>query len=333
MIVDGEDLVRTLKLVYAGRRPPRPLDLVLAVERIRSGEPLAALQKECATTKARLEALLAQQDPATAALGAALPPLSPEWDRKVRRNLGQLVLGKLAERAFEEIYRNAMNTAEFRLENDTQNRTDTDYRVVNGAGRRVFRVNIKFFGSSFLRARELVKLDPEDCFALATYKIHRALKKQEDEHLPYIFVIVGVPGLSGAQVGASLPENLVHLTALAFQIKKITGRRSIEDAVVDCLTAKPHESADAALEEHYRRIRTAPWYILSARRAEELLRKKMFERCYALVVPRFARSYPNAEVDMHFSLREDLHRLEDLFDVLRQEGLQGLVSRLERGTY
>jgi hypothetical protein len=46
----------------------------------------------------------------------------------------------------------------------------------------------------------------------------------------------------------------------------------------------------------------------------------------------FARNYRNAELDMHFSLREDLTPLPEFLRVLRDDGLHGLVARLERGT-
>jgi len=35
---------------------------------------------------------------------------------------------------------------------------------------------------------------------------------------------------------------------------------------------------------------------------------------------------------MHFSLSQDLTPLAEFLDVLRQSGMPGLVSRLERGT-
>jgi hypothetical protein len=44
----------------------------------------------------------------------------------------------------------------------------------------------------------MVSLEPDDWFPLATYKIFGALQKQQKEHLPYIFAIVGVPNLTAA---------------------------------------------------------------------------------------------------------------------------------------
>jgi hypothetical protein len=133
--------------------------------------------------------------------------------------IGQLLLGELAERAFEGIYKETMGTNELILEDDRGARNETDYRVLNGQRRPVFRINIKFYGTLFRNARTLVGLEPEDCFALATYKIYQGLQKHESERLPYVFVIVGVPGLTGAGVGAAVPEDLVHMVSLLHAAK------------------------------------------------------------------------------------------------------------------
>ena len=49
--------------------------------------------------------------------------------------------------------------------------------------------------------------------------------------------------------------------------------------------------------------------MLSARRADHLLRENLFDRVYAVRVPGFARLFGKAELDMHFSLKEDLRDL------------------------
>lgn len=243
------------------------------------------------------------------------------------------MIGNLAERVFEDIYKSTVGTDELRLQDDRQGHGETDYLVLNGQSRQVFRINIKFHGSQFRKAKELVGLDPENCFALATYKIYAALNRQDSEHLPYLFVIVGVPGLTGASVGAGVPEDLVHLSAIARVIPRITGKRQIEDQIVNRLTADPEAFGfRSAMNEYLESIRSARWFELSARRAYNLLIDHLFERAYALRVPRFTRNYPGAELDMHFSLSEDLRPLSEFLQVLRDHGMPGLVSRLERGT-
>ena len=75
------------------------------------------------------------------------------------------------------------------------------------------------------------------------------------------------------------------------------------------------------------------WYMLSARRADRLVREKLFDRVFALRVPGFARAFRGAELDMHFSLSEDLTPLPEFLAALRDRGPQAVSTILERGDY
>lgn len=252
--------------------------------------------------------------------------------RRPRAMIGQLLLGELAERAFVQIYKETMGTSELILEDDRSSRNETDYRVLNGQRRPVFRINIKFYGTLFRNARDLVGLGPEDCFALATYKIHQGLQKHESERLPYVFIIVGVPGLTGASVGAAVPEDLAHLVSLVHAAKGVPGKRTIEERVVlHLVDDEQPEPFRTELTRFREEIESADWYALSARRADRLLRDKLFDRVYAVRVRAFARNYRNAELDMHFSLAEDLKPLKLFLTSAKERGLHGLAVDLERG--
>ncbi len=279
-----------------------------------------------------IEALSSSADPVAQVFKTDLAAAAaPEKMTKARATLGQLLLGVIAERAFEEIYKTTMGTSELRLEDFRDSRNETDYRVLNGKGLPVFRINIKFHGTQFRNAIALVGLDPADCFALATYKIYQALQKQDKEVLPYIFAIVGVADLTGVLVGEAFPEELVHLNSLILG-SKVSGKRDVEDRIVLYLLDQPQsESVRATVGEFTRRIREAEWRVISARKADDLLRKKLFDRVYAVRVRAFARNYRNAELDMHFSLKGDLTRLEEFLDLLKTRGLHGLTAHLERG--
>ena len=78
-------------------------------------------------------------------------------------------------------------------------------------------------------------------------------------------------------------------------------------------------------------IETARWRVISARRADRLRHEMLFQRVYAARVRDFASNYGRAEVDMHFSIQNDLIALEGMLEVLRDHGLQGLSARIERG--
>ena len=332
MLQSLDDLLVLVGRLYPETLPP-PFLLLQGVRRVKAGEDAGQVARSVRSTKKRLEALAAAADPLVELFGCGLASAAePEAIRRPQGMIGQLLLGELAERAFERIYKQTMGTDELILEDDRTSRNDTDYRVLNGQRRPVFRINIKFHGTLFRNARDLVDLDPEDCFALATYKIYQGLQKHEGERLPYVFVIVGVPGLTGASVGAAVPEDLVHLVSLLHAAKGVPGKRSIEERVVGSLIdsdqPEPFRTELTRFEEE---IAAADWYALSARRADRLLRDKLFDRVYAVRVRAFARNYHNAELDMHFSLTQDLTPLKTFLASAKERGLHGLAVDLERG--
>lgn len=328
-----DQLERLLIRVYGDAERPKPLHLLAALSKVRSGVPLGEAARGVRTTAGNLDKLAQAADPVSYLLGEAAGD-SQAKEQKVRATIGQLIIGTLAEQIFEDTYRRTVGNRELTLEDDRSGGGDTDYLVRNGQGRQVFRLNIKFHGSQFRKAQDLVGLPPEDCFALATYKIYSALQKQEREHLPYIFVIVGVPHLTGAVVGAAVPADVIEFATLARHSARFAGKRKVEDAIVRAITAR---SADFGMAEFLNnfleKIRGAVWHVLSARRADALLREKLFERAYALRVRGFAMNYRGAELDMHFSISGDLHPLEDMLRILRDDGLHALSVYLERGTF
>lgn len=174
------------RLVYADTPLPKPLDALAALDDVRTGRAtLASLRHHL---RKRVEVLAAADEAVSAAFDVDLDNLPPRVAQRTRKGelmLGQLILGTLAEQAFEAIYRRFLGASEFRLDDYREGRNDTDYRVLNGGGRPLFRINSKFHGSRFRQAKDLVGLDPSDCFPLATYKIWSATQKERDEHLPY----------------------------------------------------------------------------------------------------------------------------------------------------
>jgi hypothetical protein len=134
--------------------------------------------------------------------------------RLAKRGIGQMMLGLVAERAFERLYKREMGADALKLEDSRADRNDTDYRVLNGNEKPVFRINIKSHGTLFRKAKDLVGLDPEDCFALGTYKIYQGLMKEKNERLPYIFMVATAPNLTGESIGDSVPDEMLRLATL-----------------------------------------------------------------------------------------------------------------------
>lgn len=327
-MTEGEflDLIREL---YGEGDWPKPLHRIRGAQLADSGLDFKEAAKTVGTTQRSLDEVLRANDRLQVALGCSVRDIDRPHRERAIRILGQLLVGRAAERAFEDAFRREMESEEFDLRDVREGRTDTDYRLYNGQGRPIYRINIKFHGALFQRAREMVGLDPDDCFALATYKIHSALTKQEEEGLPYIFAVVGVRTLSGEKVGARIPSKYVDGTALVYQSPKAQRKRDFEDRVVDHLVSQ----GVSALTEAYEAIRSEEWYVLSARRADHLVREKLYDRVFALRIPRFTQQFRAAEVDMHLSLAEDLTPLKDFLRTLRNEGQAKVVTLLERGVY
>jgi hypothetical protein len=139
--------------------------------------------------------------------------------------------------------------------------------------------------------------------------------------------VVGVPTLSGESVGGGFDASVIDLLALFHKSKKVTGKRDIEDAIV----AEAIREPTAAFRATYDAIEQADWYVLSARKADRLLKDMLFDRVFALRVRGFARVFRGAELDMHFSLSRDLTPLPDFLKILREEGLTKVATLMERG--
>lgn len=325
--MNSSEFIDLLERIYGPTKWPKPLHVLQGVQLVESGVDLSDAASRVGTLPRYLEPVLKASDPVEEALGLSPRDINQESRDKALQALGQMLLGRAAEIAFEDIYREEMSTNELELRDLRESRTDTDYRLYNGQGRPIYRINIKFHGALFRRASELVNLDPEDCFALATYKIHQAVVKHDREHLPYLFAVVGDRTLSGESAGATIPGHFVAATALIHQAPKGRGKRDFEDAVVECLVREQNRSFQSVYES----LHDADWYVLSAKRADKLLKEQLYERVFALRVPRFAQQFRFAELDMHFSLSEDLTPLRDFLKILREDGHPRVATQVAQG--
>lgn len=138
--------------------------------------------------------------------------------------------------------------------------------------------------------------------------------------------MISVPDLTGRFVASQFKAEELEalLTLLLSDIQK---KRDLEDRFVDLCVDNRHPAFTLA----YEKMNAVTWHVLSARRADRLLRKLLFERVFALRMRGFAQQYRNAELDMHFSLQNDLSRLTDFLKNLRDGGLQRTTTMLERG--
>ena len=228
-----------------------------------------------------------------------------------------MMLGAVAEEHFEALATGTLGDHGFSVEDDRTGRTDTDYRVLDAAVRPVLRINIKFHGTLFRQAEEYVELAPNDCFALATYKIHGALQRQDRERLPYVFLIISVPTFPRQTMEGRVPDDLVWLASVS--------NRATEEAIASRLLGEPWANE---VRVH---IQQAGFRVISARRADALMRRQLFDRVHALRLRGFNDLFRGAEINMHLSLSREMIAFEEFLDLLATRGERELTVRLDRG--
>ena len=237
--------------------------------------------------------------------------------KKAKSGIAQMVLGQLAEEHFEALSTDVLGTQGFRVEDQRVGRTDTDYRLLDPESRAICRLNIKFHGTLFKQAMDYVGLEPADCFALATYKIHGALQRQQEERLPFVFLIISVPDFPRDLIEHNVSEDWAWLASLSGRV--------VEEAIAMRLTREPW----AATVRN--KIQEAEFRVISARRAYSLLRSLLFERVHALRLRGFNQLFRGAEINMHLSLSSEMIGYPDFLRMLAERGALEMALRLDRG--
>lgn len=325
-LTDFNRLALTLTDVFA--EPPtriREIRQLFAIKRIIDGQPLDSVCTDLGLQRHNI-ARLVDRTKARGLQGFIPYTEGSTAETLSARRLGiaQMLLGALAERRFEELNDQITGGGIIGIEDHRPSRTDTDYRLLNGQGNPICRLNIKFHGTLFRESRRFVGLEPEDCFALATYKINNGLKRQDEERLPYVFLILSVPELNAAEVGGLIPEDYVWALAV------LQGKRAVEEAIVDRLRASDFRELFRPIFE---KMPEGQFRVISAKKAYKLLSEKLFERVHALTLRGFTRRFRNAEVDMHFSLSEDLTPLRTFLELLISQSPQRFAVSLYIGDY
>jgi hypothetical protein len=220
-----------------------------------------------------------------------------------------------------------MQTTDVTLLDDRTQRSDADYVLINGAGKPLYRLNIKLHGSLFRQSMEHVGLAPENCFPLATYKIFSALQKQDERHLPYLFVVVTAPGLTAESTGDALPQ-VVSEGLLTAKAVIGSGVREAEERFISAF----RRLDPAFFAEIDKKLMSGKWFVFSARRAHNLMKEFLFERVFALRQRNFNRAFRNAEIDLHLSFSDDMIPVQEFLERSKTLSAAQLYSMIERGT-
>ena len=111
------ELESMLARIYPGTSWPKPLHLLRALSEVKAGKPSNEAARAAGTTPANLDRLVQAPDPMIHLLGEPQADHSQKAE-KVRATVGQLLIGNLAERVFEDTYRKAVGSTELQLEDD-----------------------------------------------------------------------------------------------------------------------------------------------------------------------------------------------------------------------
>src|ERR1700730_8444782 len=134
-----------LRRLYGDTGWPSPFHLLGGLRLVRDGAEPGAAARRVRTTGRKILELMEAQDPITHLLGVSAADVLDENRTAGKWGLAQILLGRAAELAFEDVYRTEMGSQEFELVDLREGRTDTDYRVLNGQRRPLYRIDIKFF--------------------------------------------------------------------------------------------------------------------------------------------------------------------------------------------
>jgi hypothetical protein len=106
------------------------------------------------------------------------------------------------------------------------------------------------------------------------------------------------------------------------------GKRDTEEAIVEKLLGPEYA---ARFEDIRGQISRSEFRVVSASRAERLMKDRLFERVFALRHRGFTRGFRNAEVDMHFSVSRELIPVREFLALVARESPQRLTVLLDRG--
>lgn len=324
---DFARLAAILRDLYTGATPEiAEVRQVLAADRILHGASIETASREFRLQPHRLRAVVESVQRQGTSTFADVSTIPTDVFVRAKNGIAQMLLSLLAERRFIQLSNEITGAGVLKIEDHRPSRTDTDFRLLNGGGRPLCRLNIKFHGTPFRESRRYVGLEPDDCFPLATYKINNAAKRQRAEDLPYVFVVLTALDLTAAEVASIVSDDYVRALVVMQQAVS-TGKLALEERVVERLLASDQLPR---FEPILGRMPEGQFRVLSASRAMALLQTQLFDRVHALSLKAFTRKFRNAEVDMHFSLTRELTPARTFLELTR-ESPQVFAIKLWRG--
>ncbi len=252
----------------------------------------------------------------SARAGTALTDLEPL--KAPSQGFQNLITGRIAEMIFRSQHLAPMEPDGFVVKDLHEAGENRDYAVERDGHE--LPINVKTASTMFRNAKQVVGLEPEDCIPISAYKAIGASERVPD--LVYVDLVdftlrEKVDGFMNAVPGS---EGLLwHL----FSWYGGTGARKAQDQYVATLFER-HGAELIAFGPEARK-----WRVISAQRVLAIMRE-MPRRCPGLGVPAAGRGVFNAEVNIHVSVERETVAWDDVVDLMRREGIPGVLSRVRR---
>ncbi len=260
------------------------------------------------------------------------PTGSDEADRHLQI-FSNLLVAQLGEEIFEPLMGGPVRSMGYRVVDRRAEHAEQDFDIQDAAGRPALSVNVKVHSSQFRNAPQVVGLAADDCFALALYKILSAFKQSRETGVPFLFLVSIRWGIV-EEVMRRVPEEVGELVELVFRARA-QGRRRAEDHLVQHAVGRLREIGTwGELIEIL--TREGDHRVLSAKKALDLFMDRFDPRCPALSIREFGRAFGGqrgvaAEVNMHFSISDEMEALGRLLSNLEREGLDWFRRLVEAG--
>ena len=114
-----DDLLDVAARLYGSVEKPKPFVLIEVAKRISFGEEPKTVAREIRSTRQKILEVFGAGDPVRQVFKSGLADAAdPDKIARVRRGIGQMLLGTLVEQCFEKGYRTIVQTDELRLEED-----------------------------------------------------------------------------------------------------------------------------------------------------------------------------------------------------------------------
>ncbi len=180
-------------------------------------------------------------------------------------------------------------------------------------------MNVKNAGTVFMRAKELVGLEPEDCIPIPAYKAHAAL-----ERVPDLLYVVSVDYELITSIESLLPRLFDRNATITWELlNRFSGARvrSAEDAFILTIVRKHWVSIKKTVQGN-------PFHVISARKAIRILQRQ--PRRTPGIGMRAWGTGATGEVNVHISIRDETVSWNIIRERICSSGVGDIIKAVNR---